>query len=51
MQVELSDGFAPPTSYSLKVVVMEKPKPVIKIVDNVNLGGFQAQKVLAQMKV
>lgn len=51
MKVELSDGFALPTSYSLKVVVMAKPKPVIKIVDNVKLSGFQVQKVLAQMKV
>jgi hypothetical protein len=51
VQVELSDAFAPPTSYSLKVVVIAKPKPAIKVVNNVNQDGFQIQKVLAQMKV
>ena len=51
VQVELSDGYAPPTSYSQKVIVMAKPKPVAKVIESVNVGGFQVQKVLAQMKV
>ena len=40
VQVELSESYATPTSYSQKVIVMAKPKPVAKVIESVKIGDF-----------
>jgi len=52
LSVELSDGYAPPSIYIMKVFVLAIPKPIIKpnitnskLKLSIGEGGFELQKV------